>query len=419
MTLAQAVYHSGVSLYHWISNTLLMQYYSAIYVAALSENLSAVHAFLDSGVDVNARDFFGSTSLHWVAWNGNTDIARLLIEHGANIEAENDRDETPIIVAFENGHHNFVRFLQQYGAILPEYLRGNGANINGNQSVHTVSVHEGVAKSALALQDHYQLSPQNIAQAHQELNAFIEEITLDDSHKINAAKRGLARLQTLYFIDQRSGISMSQAIALTWRGLTDKAELLRKRKERGLFETEETLSVEEKNDLTEAIVDWLYHTQRNYNISRQGVDNQKSDSPSCVPGSFNQALYALNGRHSLVNIPVVNEEYIYAQVPPLAKQFFDGFTDNERNEYADASSQDTLAPALIQRLHALIEQKLHENFDEFHSDGLNVNQTIDNALAALPDVPIPRLERMREKQEKQEAPESSSASSSSSSIRPE
>lgn len=51
---------------------------------------------LEAGADVNARDRGGHTSLHWACWYGHTDIARLLLEHGADPNVrEEDYGRTP------------------------------------------------------------------------------------------------------------------------------------------------------------------------------------------------------------------------------------------------------------------------------------------------------------------------------------
>jgi hypothetical protein len=44
-----------------------------------------------SGASVGAQDEMGYTGLHWAAVNGHMEIARLLLNAGANVEAVNDR----------------------------------------------------------------------------------------------------------------------------------------------------------------------------------------------------------------------------------------------------------------------------------------------------------------------------------------
>ena len=54
---------------------------------AAKENRSDIaRALLDQGAEVDARDEDGMTSLYWVASNNSLDMARLLIDHGANTD---------------------------------------------------------------------------------------------------------------------------------------------------------------------------------------------------------------------------------------------------------------------------------------------------------------------------------------------
>jgi len=46
---------------------------------------------------------------------GSVEVTRLLLEHGANIDAENNMGDTPFLVALEAEHHEMVEFLWGYG----------------------------------------------------------------------------------------------------------------------------------------------------------------------------------------------------------------------------------------------------------------------------------------------------------------
>lgn len=73
--------------------------------------------------------------LHWSAVNGHADIARVLVEKGANIEAENDRGCTPLFLAAQNGQESVCDLLMENYANLdpqtsamtpPDVARSNG-----------------------------------------------------------------------------------------------------------------------------------------------------------------------------------------------------------------------------------------------------------------------------------------------------
>lgn len=67
-------------------------------------DLVKVRALLDSGVDANERNSTGWTALHRLGMRGSPEMARLLVEHGADLEATDSLNETPLITAcrFEN-----------------------------------------------------------------------------------------------------------------------------------------------------------------------------------------------------------------------------------------------------------------------------------------------------------------------------
>lgn len=369
--------------------------------------VKVIQVLLERGANINAQNDLGNTPLHIATiFAHDANVLQALLAARANVEVQNNQGETPIVLAFERGNFDVVRLLQQHGAVLPEHLREemvNGAfgQANGNQSVHTVSVHVGVSNSVKKLQSHYRFSQEDITKEISELTEFVEAFPEDPSEgmkdKSAAAKRGLALLKSINFVDSRSGVSLREALSLTWRGLNDEKE-----------------QAKTPAELKEIITTWLYNTQRNYNLSKKGVDNGQADSPSCASGSFNQAVYTLQGRHCLVNIPVVEKATITLKIPALANEHFDRFSDEERRRYIDESTED-LSPALIDRLRELISKDLHAEFDPFNSPGLNVNEIIEEGLKfSLPYVTIHRLQDSVGKREVEE--ESASASSSESPV---
>ena len=58
--------------------------------------LDAVLAALEAGADVNAVDETGNTALHHVVDKGFDRVVELLVEHGARLDATNDRGMTPL-----------------------------------------------------------------------------------------------------------------------------------------------------------------------------------------------------------------------------------------------------------------------------------------------------------------------------------
>jgi uncharacterized protein len=67
----------------------------------ISEEIVLV--LLKNGADVNAKEEnSGFTPLHYAAKNGNTKVLKILISHGAKINAEGDKGETPLSEALKS-----------------------------------------------------------------------------------------------------------------------------------------------------------------------------------------------------------------------------------------------------------------------------------------------------------------------------
>lgn len=59
-------------------------------LAASAGSAAECRALLKNGANINARDNFGRTALHWAAECGETECVKLLLEDGAEIEAVDD-----------------------------------------------------------------------------------------------------------------------------------------------------------------------------------------------------------------------------------------------------------------------------------------------------------------------------------------
>lgn len=94
-----------------------------IHMAALHGDVERVREFLDEGISANVRfPRDGKTPLHWAAWNKRTEVARLLLERGAKVDAREDNGSTPLHRACEQRgkvwdfNPEFVRLLLLNGA---------------------------------------------------------------------------------------------------------------------------------------------------------------------------------------------------------------------------------------------------------------------------------------------------------------
>jgi uncharacterized protein len=75
-----------------------------LHSAAATRQIECARLLIAHGADVNARQAGGYTPLHEAAGNGDVELARLLLEAGADREARKDDGQTPADVADEHGH---------------------------------------------------------------------------------------------------------------------------------------------------------------------------------------------------------------------------------------------------------------------------------------------------------------------------
>ena len=84
--------------------------------AAKAEDAAAVRALLEEQVDVNAAEVDGTTALHWAAYRGDPETARLLLAAGARTGVTNRYGVTPLALAAERGDARIVGALLDAGA---------------------------------------------------------------------------------------------------------------------------------------------------------------------------------------------------------------------------------------------------------------------------------------------------------------
>jgi ankyrin repeat protein len=83
-----------------------------------------MQSLLDRGADPNARDNDGLTPLHRSSWwygryytgRGTVEGTRLLLKHGAIIDAEDNKGGTPLKLALEHGRDDIAECLLEHGA---------------------------------------------------------------------------------------------------------------------------------------------------------------------------------------------------------------------------------------------------------------------------------------------------------------
>ncbi len=83
-----------------------------LHSAASSRDLEAARLLLEHGAPVNARQQGGWVPIHAAAQNGDRAIVELLLRHGADPGLANDDGKTPAMVAREKGHVEIAAILE-------------------------------------------------------------------------------------------------------------------------------------------------------------------------------------------------------------------------------------------------------------------------------------------------------------------
>ena len=73
-------------------------------LAAGQGRIDEAEFFLDCGSDVNARDRFGSSGLSYAVGRQSYDMVKLLLRRGANPKLEDNKGETPLMIAENSGN---------------------------------------------------------------------------------------------------------------------------------------------------------------------------------------------------------------------------------------------------------------------------------------------------------------------------
>jgi len=81
---------------------------TAIIEAASDGDIDKVAECISLGMDVNVRDRWGWSALSMCGYGGHVAIARLLLDHGADLDNVDVDDDTPTSLATQRGHAQLV-----------------------------------------------------------------------------------------------------------------------------------------------------------------------------------------------------------------------------------------------------------------------------------------------------------------------
>ena len=130
---------------------------AAIHIAAYNGNSGVVRVLCQEyGVDVNCSSceilreppLKGITPIYWAAVNGHTEVAKLLLDHKANVNARVTDGDTPLYIAAQNGHTEVVKLLLDHKADVNASRHTDGAT-----PLH-IAAHNGHTEVVKLLLDH-------------------------------------------------------------------------------------------------------------------------------------------------------------------------------------------------------------------------------------------------------------------------
>lgn len=148
-------------------------------VAVMHENIEAVAALLDHGVDIEDVDEDGSTALHIAMVNDANDVGRMLLARGAAIEARDNNGTTPLgRAASYNRNVDGVNLLLNCGADI-EATNDHGATPLFQAVVARVG-NEEVVECAMALMAHGAAHMLEIASDGQKWTPMSTAAAMDD-----------------------------------------------------------------------------------------------------------------------------------------------------------------------------------------------------------------------------------------------
>ena len=113
---------------------------TAMHAAASEGHTQILSLLIDHGVDVECRDIWGNTALHLVtSQSAKLEAGQFLVDRGADIDATNQYNETPLMYATRRGYIEYARMPFERGAAIdvPGYLGIHSSSLGGQREKAT------------------------------------------------------------------------------------------------------------------------------------------------------------------------------------------------------------------------------------------------------------------------------------------
>jgi len=165
---------------------------------------------VEYGADTAAQDKHGSTPLHEASWNGHLDITRFLVEHGANAAAQDQCGLSPLHLASSKGHLNIARILVERGANAGAQDQGGSTSLHlasskGHLDIARFLVEHGANVEA---QDKRRWTPLHEAS----WNSHLDIIWILVEHGANAAAQDHRGSTPLHFASSNGHVDIAQIL---------------------------------------------------------------------------------------------------------------------------------------------------------------------------------------------------------------
>lgn len=118
------------------------------------EATEVVKLIVERGADVNAVNKMGETPLHGAAFRGVNAIAEFLVDKGAKLDAKDMRGWTPLFVANGLSHGDVFKQQPQTAELLTKLMKDRGLSTegqisNGTECLDCIQTHPDQAKAAI------------------------------------------------------------------------------------------------------------------------------------------------------------------------------------------------------------------------------------------------------------------------------